>query len=185
MTLHNLQVLHQEMKGVSQTVETFEYSYNNVSCSCIFDADYQNGFSITFIKKSLGTVMKLPIKPGYRIQIQGELFPIFCNFFEIKRGKGLFSMKEFISHFNNHIPTVLSKNTPEKRKLIATIFQLEEADKIYYDHLINWEKIRVQNPNNKCHRSKENLEKTKKLYPDIYKTICNHDISVAYSSTQK
>lgn len=173
------------MKQLSISVDVFEYQYNNISCSCIFKPDYQEGFSITFVKKSTGTIMKLFIKPGYDLQINGRDFSVFCNFFEIGRGKGVFSMKDFINHFNNHIPIKPSDFSPEKRKLVSKVFKVEESDKVFFDYLINWDKIRAQNPNITSSRSKKNLDKTKMLYPEIYKEIKNYDISVAYSTIEK
>ncbi|GGD01738.1 DUF6037 family protein [Enterococcus wangshanyuanii] len=181
MKLSNLERLHKEMKKLNISVDIFDYNYNDVECSVIFNADYQKGFTLTFFKTGNAEMLKLPVKSGYNLEIQGNNFHQFCRFFNIKRQKGAFSILEFFDHLNKRIPTLPTQSSPQKRNILSAVFPIEESEKIHFDHLINWEKARVKNPKLKKGRDPKNLEKTRLLYPDLFNSIKDHDISVAYS----
>lgn len=171
------------MKKLDLLVDVFDFSYNNVDCSVLFNPDYDTCFSLTFFKKKSNQTLKLPVKPGYDLTIQGENFYAFCRLFEIKRQKGAFSIKEFFSYLNSKIPTNSIPNTSSQRELISSLINVDDSEKLHFDHLINWEKARAKNPELKKGRNPKNLEKTRLLYPEIFKEIKDFDISVAYSST--
>lgn len=59
--------------------------------------------------------------------------------------------------------------------ILNRIYNFEESDKVEYDGLINW-----STSNCGRHHTLKNHEKTRILYPDIYDTIKNKDISVRY-----
>ncbi|EPH77107.1 hypothetical protein D929_00176 [Enterococcus faecalis 02-MB-P-10] len=182
MKLPNLKKLHWSMKKLDLTVDVFDFSYNEVDCSILFNPDYSTGFSLTLFKKKNALVLKLPVNPGYNLVIENENFNAFCRFFEIKHEKGAFSIIEFFSYLNSKIPTKASKNTPRQREIISSLLTIDDSQKLHFDHFINWEKARAKNPKLKKGRNTKNLEKTRLLYPEIFKEIKNFDISVAYSS---
>lgn len=182
MKLPNLKKLHWSMKKLDLLVDVFDFSYNEVDCSILFNPDYKTGFSLTFFKKKNAHVLKLPVQPGYNLIIENENFHAFCRFFEIKREKGAFSIIDFFEYLNSKIPTKSIPNTTDQRKIISSLIPIDDSEKIYFDHLINWEKARAKNPELKKGRDPKNLEKTRLLYPEIYQEIKDFDISVAYSS---
>ena len=68
------------------------------------------------------------------------------------------------------------------------IMQLEKLKNLH-DHLINWDKINKLNRNKPGytphHRRQQNLEKTMLLYPEIYYSVKNFDISIVYSQNER
>lgn len=182
MKLPNLKKLHWSMKQLDLLVDVFDFSYNEVDCSILFNPDYVTGFSLTFFKKRNANILKLPVKHGYDLTIQNENFHAFCRFFEIKRQKGSFSIKDFFSYLNSKIPTKSFPNTSAQREIISSLIPIDDSEKLHFDHLINWEKARAKNPELKKGRDPKNLEKTRLLYPEIFQEIKDFDISVAYSS---
>ncbi|WP_289460979.1 hypothetical protein [Enterococcus faecalis] len=65
MKLPNLKKLHWSMKKLDLLVDVFDFSYNKVDCSILFNPDYKTGFSLTFFKKKNAHILKLPVQPGY------------------------------------------------------------------------------------------------------------------------
>lgn len=182
--LENLRQLHKEMKKDNLEVSIFDFEYNEVPCAVLFNADYTSGFSVTFFKKSSGRLLKIAVHTGYLLDIQ-PIFKELYPFFELKRGKGQFSIKEFVEYFNVKIPPKPAIPSNSQKEILGKLTNIEESEKIYFKGFINWEKVRIENPTNKKGRTKENLEKTRVLYPDIYAEIKNHDISVKYTSNFK
>ncbi len=89
-----------------------------------------------------------------------------------------FSTKKFFEDFNSRIPDdfrFLKKQ--ELLKLITSTYDIEESDKVYYNGIIDWDKV-----NNGNNRQEKNLEKTRLLYPELYKQIKDKNISVRYSN---
>ncbi|MEY8538303.1 hypothetical protein AALM99_07595 [Lactococcus muris] len=43
----------------------------------------------------------------------------------------------------------------------------------------------AKHPEKPCHRNPDNLEKTRRLYPQIHEAIKEHDISVRYTSFEQ
>lgn len=58
-------------------------------------------FEIGFIKRGHGDMLSIPIKKGYCFTIEGnEKYKEFADYFDIGRGKGQFSIKDFVKQLN-------------------------------------------------------------------------------------
>ncbi|MCJ1989095.1 DUF6037 family protein [Lactococcus carnosus] len=182
--LKHLRLLHQEMKLVPVTASTFDFEYNKISCSCIFEANYLNGFSITFLKKLSGEDLELPVRKGYIMDSyieNQELYFKFWRYFNLKASSGDFSMTSFYQSLNQYIPKTFNIRQNYNRALLVKQYNVEKKDRPYFLGFKNWKVIKAKNPETKGTRSEENLDKTKLLYPLIYEATKNHDISVRYT----
>jgi hypothetical protein len=90
-----------------------------------------------------------------------------------------FSTVAFFEQFNNQIPrTLIEVKKDYMRSIVLAVSpNIEEKDKIYYLGINDWDKIK-----NGRHRDPKNLEKTRLLYPELYLSIKDKDISVKYTS---
>lgn len=182
MKIEPLVFLHRSMRVLNIQIDVFNYEYNNVQCSVMFDVSSPRGYSLTFIKNGFGEILDLPIIPSYNLQITNSNFEKFWNFFNLGfKKKGEFSIKDFFIHLSNHIPTTATPYTYQARQTIALKYPVEESEKIYISGTKNWEKARALNPLLKKERSEKNLEKTKLLYPEVYNLTRDYDISICYS----
>ena len=182
--LENLQMFHHGMKEIGARVATFDFEYNDISCSCIFQADYDKGFSLNFFKLISGDSLELKIHPGYRIDTfieDEELYKKFWKFFDMKVADGGFTMRSFVENLDHSIPQTFNPDINIDRPVIAKKYDVEEKERPYFLGFKNWEVLRLKNPNLKGKRSKENLEKTQNMYPLIYEAIKDFDISVLYT----
>lgn len=156
------------MRELHVDIGTFQHLYNNVRSNVIFDTSDVNGWKLVFIKCGEGTVLTIPILKGYLFAIQSnEKYREFIRYFKINGEKGSFHIKEFESNLEKQIPTTY--NVSDKERITISTYR-NDHDGIYPIGIKNWELIhaRDQNiPKGKFHRSSENLNKTKNLYPDI------------------
>jgi hypothetical protein len=182
--IEHLRFLHQEMKLIPVTIATFDFEYNEINCSCIFETDYTEGFSITFFKIITGESLKLPVHRGYMMDTyieNKELYFKFWKYFDLKAKNGEFSMNSFYERLNQSVPQKFSMKKNYNRPVLAEKYDTEKKDRPYFLGFKNWKIIKAKNPNAKGTRSAENLNKTKRLYPLIYEATKNYDISVRYT----
>ncbi|HEM3555346.1 DUF6037 family protein [Streptococcus suis] len=179
--IENLRELYRSMCGLGVEIGTFVHVYNGVESDVIFDT---RTWVLSFIKKGLGDTLTLSIQKGFRFTIEGDSeYRSFIAYFGISGGKGKFSIADFVDNFSNQVPTqyIITDNT---RQTIISYDRLDSgSDGIYPIGIKNWDVIHAKNPNlprDKYHRTKENLLKTKELYPNIYDIIKDKDITVLY-----
>lgn len=184
--LDGLKIFYSSMCRLNVEIGTFEHIYNNVISDAIFDTRDSEEWHLTFIKRASGDVLCILIQRGYRFSITGNNeYDEFIKYFGIGRGKGQFSIREFVGHLNNQIPTEY-RISDNKRITVLKYNKLDgESDGIYPIGIMNWEVIHAKNsklPKDKYHRRPENLLKTKQLYPDIYNAIKDMDITIKYGA---
>lgn len=184
----NLKRLYVSMKKIGVSVGTFDHIYNNIQSSVIFDTRSNWGWKLIFIKKGIGTVLEIPVVKGYKFSIVGdETYQEFRSYFEISGEKGIFSIKEFIQNLNKQIPQKYVL-TDKARKVIIRYDKIDkDSEGIYPIGIVNWYAVHVNNPDlpdDKFHRTAENLAKTKELYPQIYMKIKDLDISIRYGENE-
>ena len=174
------------MRKISVQIGTFEYTYNGIVSDAIFDTRDSELWKLVFIKRGHGDTLSIPIKKGYCFTIDGnEKYKEFVDYFDIGRGKGQFSIKDFVNHLNNRIPTeyILSDNV---RKTILKYDRIDtDSDGIFPIGITNWEVVHAKNPmlpKDKYHRTNKNLSKTRQLYPTIYLATKNMDITIIYGT---
>ena len=172
------------MRKINVQVGTFEYTYNGIVSDVIFDTRDFELWKLVFIKRGHGDMLSIPIKKGYRFTIEGnEKYKEFADYFDIGRGKGKFSIKDFINHLNNKIPFEYGLSDNVRRTILKYDRIDTDSDGIFPIGIKNWEVIHAKNPmlsKDKYHRTNKNLSKTRQLYPSIYLATKDMDITIIY-----
>ena len=105
-SIEGLKIFYRSMLKINVQIGTFEYEYNDIVSDVIFDTRDSELWKMVFIKRGHGDTLSIPIKKGYRFTIEGnEKYKEFVDYFGIGRGKGKFSIKDFVNHLNNRIPS--------------------------------------------------------------------------------
>ena len=185
-SIEALKTFYLSMRKLNVQIGTFEYTYNGIVSDTIFDTRDFELWKLVFIKRGHGDTLSIPIKKGYCFTIEGnEKYKEFVDYFGIGRGKGQFSIKDFVNHLNNRIPTeyILSDNV---RKTILKYDRIDtDSDGIFPIGITNWEVVHAKNPmlpKYKYHRTNKNLSKTRQLYPAIYLATKDMDITIIYGT---
>lgn len=187
--VEGLKKIYLSMLKINVQIGTFEYIYNEVVSDAIFDTRDTELWKVVFMKRGQGDTLSIPIKKGYRFTIEGnEKYKEFVDYFGIGRGKGQFSIKDFVNHLNNKIPSeyILSDSV---RKTVLNYDRIDnDSDGIFPIGIINWEVAHAKNPllpEDKYHRTNKNLSKTRQLYPAIYSATKDMDITIIYGKMPK
>lgn len=179
-----LREFYLSMQEMNVQIGTFEYSYNEVASDVVFDTRNSDSWKLIFIKRGSGDTLIIPIKKGYRFTIEGnQKYKDFTNYFGIGRGKGQFSIKDFISYLCNQIPPKYRLSDNVRRTILMYDKLDNNSDGIYPIGIKNWDVVHAKNPmlpKEKFHRTSKNLLKTKELYPEIYSAIKDMDITIIY-----
>ena len=172
------------MRKINVQIGTFEYTYNEIVSDVIFDTRDSELWKLVFIKRGHGDMLSIPIKKGYRFTIEGnEKYKEFAEYFDIGRGKGQFSIKDFVNHLNNKIPFEYGLSDNARRTILKYDRIDTDSDGIFPIGIKNWEVIHAKNPmlpKDKYHRTNKNLSKTRQLYPSIYLATKDMDITIIY-----
>ncbi len=184
--IERLSLFYNSMRKLGVQIGTFGHRYNDIVSDVLFDTRDMQQWNLVFIKHGNGETLFIPLNKGYRFTIDGnENYQKFITYFKIEGGKGHFSIKDFMTHFNTQVPLEY-KLTDKNRKIIIGYDKLDsDSDGIYPIGLTNWEVVHAKNPNlpnNKYHRTSKNLLKTKELYPSIYQAIREMDITIIYGT---
>ena len=186
-SLQALKVFYGSMKTSGFSIGVFNYEFNGVISIVLFDSRGDE-WRLVFVKKGIGDVLVIPVRPGYRFCIDGnEQYFKFRRYFMIGCGKGQFSIGDFIKEFEGKIPVkmVIADINDDARRSILKYDTIDnESDGIYPIGFKSWENYHILHPEipaDKYHCSEKNKEKTRALYPQIYAVIKNLDISVLYS----
>lgn len=177
MKLSNLYNWYSAIKNNKLTYNVYDCHYNHVSLSLLFDIG-QTLFILSIIKRESAEVISFPITQGFKIEtsLSADKYNLLRKILNIPKGKNSpFSTNAFFSELNSIFPTGLSKSEKLDYNILNKIYNFEESDKYEFDGLIDW-----SNSNSGKHHTKKNHEKTRILYPEVYDTIKDKDISVRY-----
>ncbi|QYA41193.1 hypothetical protein KYI09_11100 (plasmid) [Macrococcoides caseolyticum] len=177
---NSIKSLYIDMRTNNVFFQTFSIKFNNVNADCIFSIQ-DEPFELIFIRKSDAQVMKIDIKKGFTLDIQNK-FSEFYKFFNIRYGKGNFSLISFLDYLSSKIPKNVDILSNDERRLIYNSIEIEDSKKIYYLSLTNWDKVNLGKVKKVGTRSAKNLAKTQLLFPHIYEAVKDKDISINYSS---
>lgn len=185
--IDGLKEFYSSMRKLNVQIGTFEHTYNEIVSDAIFDTRNLDVWNLIFIKRGNGETLSIPVNKGYRFTIDGnEKYNDFIHYFRIGKGKGQFSIKDFVNHLNKQIPSEY-KLSDNKRSIILKYDKLDsDSDGIYPIGITNWEVAHAKNsmlPKDIYHRRSKNLLKTRELYPGIYEATKNMDITVIYGVT--
>lgn len=177
MKLTNLYEWYKDIKNENLTYNVFDCNYNHIELSFLFDIG-TSPFMLALIKKQSGEVISFNILKGFLIEtnLPREQYYLLRKILNIPdKGESPFSTNSFFEEINNKFPNKIVKETHISPFILNKIYNFEESDKVEYDGLIDWS---ISNCGK--HHTAKNHEKTRILYPDIYDTIKNKDISVRY-----
>ena len=99
--IKKLRTFKKTMLKLKVEIGTFEFQYNEILTDVIFDTRSSESWEIIFMKVGIGKTLTIPIKLGYKFTIDtSKKYQEFISFFNIKNGKGKFSIKSFKGYFN-------------------------------------------------------------------------------------
>lgn len=183
--MSKLKKLYKQMKDRDLTYTIFDYRHNKIELIALFDIGV-DPFRLLLIKKGTQLTLSLNVKYGFILDIflSSENFERLKEILEIpKMPKGEFSFKtsKFFKEFNEKIPSTLPEYTqsPELKQILARHYNSQEEEKkIYVLGMIDW------TTKTKGSYTKENREKTRILYPEIYQAIKDKNISIKYTANE-
>lgn len=182
MTLPNLRKLYKNLKENDEAYYIFDYKKNNVCFEVLFDI-FNSPFELHFILKESDFSFRMTVHKGFHINeyLDKNIYKRLCEILMLKYDEqNPFSTKVFFEEFNSKIPMYEQRIKKERELLKFYVNQIEEADKLYFDGFIEWNKV-----NNGKGVTIKNLEKTRILYPDLYEKCKRENISVRYTHIDK
>lgn len=183
MKLDGIIPLYRKLHTTNKTYGIFKYTKNKVDFDIFFDIG-STPFKIGFLVLNTNFQLWLHIQNGFIINpiLKAEDYKNLVTILKLKFDpNNKFSTKDFFEDFNSKIPTEFRLvDRDELIQTIKSIKNIEYSNLLYYNGLLDWDKI-----NNGKSRKPENLEKTRLLYPELYLRIKDKDISVRYSIIKK
>ncbi|MFC6118390.1 DUF6037 family protein [Macrococcoides bohemicum] len=176
---NSIKNLYIDMRNNKIYFQTFSINFNNIEADCIFSIQ-DNPFEIIFIRKYDACVLKIDVKKGFILNIENKFSEIY-KFFNIKYGKGNFSLISLLEHLSKKLPNEVKILSDNERKQVYNFVNIEESEKIYYLSFTNWDKVNKGKSKPVGSRTTKNLAKTQLLFPDIYESTKDKNISINYS----
>lgn len=183
MKLNGLIPLYKKLKASDLTYGIFKYTKNKVDFDIFFDIG-TTPYKLGFLVLNNDFQLWIDLKEGFIINpiLKPEDFKKLVKLLKLKYDpNNKFSPKGFFEDFNSKIPTEFRfVKKDELPRIITSIKDIEDSDKVYYNGQIDWDKL-----NNGNNRQPVNLEKTRLLYPKLYLQIKDKNISVRYSDIKR
>ncbi len=182
MKLDGIIPLYKKLKSSDKTYGVFKFTKNKIDFDIFFDigiSPYKIGFLVinSNFQLWLKVLPRFNIDPFLKKAELNSLIKVLNLKFD---PDNKFSTKNFFEEFNSKIPNDFRfVKKQELPKLVNYVYEIEESEKIYYNGIIDWDKV-----NNGNNRQESNLEKTRLLYPKLYEQIKDRNISVRYSPTK-
>jgi len=177
MKLTGLENLYRELIKNNEKYFIFTFQKNNIIFDILFDI-FKEPFKLHFMEKKMNYNLCIDVERGFNInsKLNSNEYSNLCNVLNLKYDpNNKFSTIAFFNEFNINIPKYFKREKKKRELLDFYKKDIEEPDKLYYDGFINWKEI-----NNGRHASKENLEKTRILYPEKYDFCKREDVSIRY-----
>ncbi|NVO09067.1 MAG: hypothetical protein HXX16_03805 [Bacteroidales bacterium] len=181
MKLAGLYPIYKELLAKNETYCVFKFTKNKVGFDVFFDIG-QTPYKLGFLVIGNNFQLWLNIERGFVIDtnLKKADYKRLTEILGLKFNKdNKFSTFAFFEEFNAKIPTSIP-NIPERhiKNVLVKYFKVEDEDKLYYDGYIDWDKTNI-----KKGRKPKNLEKTRLLFPMLYNSIKNKNISIKYTAT--
>lgn len=176
-----LRELDIQLRRKNETYTIFKFKKNSVEFDVFFDIGTVP-YNLGFLLLKSNFQFWIDVVNGYLVNyiLDTPTYYKLCDILELKNSdpNNKFSPFKFFSEFNGKIPKTLPIITQKQRhSIIPKVFSnIEEAEKIYYYKMIDWDNTTV-----KKKRSAENLEKTRYYYPELYERIKDKNITVQYT----
>ena len=181
--LDNLKSFSASMRRQNVEQAVFTHKYNDIMSHVIVDISCGDGEDLIFVKHRAGEVLKMKVTVGACVYVTEALFKDICEYFCIRKKKGEFSLKEFFLHANYQIPPNYVLNEENRKNIYEFCYRKDKDEGLYPIGLISWSeknaKYRLEGAVEK-HRRPYNLIKTQNLYPNLYESIKDIDVSVKY-----
>lgn len=179
LELSGLRPLYKSIRQNNETYAFFYFKKNGVTFHVFFDIDTtpkKKNFSLGFMVPGTQFDLWIDVIQGFRINAYIDKFDELREILNLKdNSMTQFSTRAFFEEFNQKIPAIYIKPPKEILHEVAIKkYDIEESDKIYY---LSIKRLPVGH-----HRTLENTEKTRILFPKIYERIKNRtDISICYT----
>ncbi len=184
MQLNNLKRVYILSKQENRDYCVFSFQKNKIEFDVFFDFN-TTPYKLGFLPKNADIEIWLDVHSGFVIDslISKEEYYSLTRILGLKYDpNNPFSTTAFFEEFNSKIPQELpSLDLYEATIVHVTInkYSIEKPDRIYYIGQKEWDKPQNRGKGN---RRPENLEKTRLLYPEIYKRTKDRNISIIYSA---
>lgn len=183
--MSRLKNLYKQIKDKNRTYAIFDYCHNKIKLIAMFDIGV-DPFQLLLIKRGTQLTLSFNIKRGFILDafLSPEDYERLKEILEIPKtpkGENPFQPSEFFKELNEKIPSTLLEYTQssEVKRILARHYNpQEEENKIYVLGMIDW------TTKTKGSYTKENREKTRILYPEIYQAIKDKNISIKYTANE-
>lgn len=175
----NLNSLYTDIKRKKRSYDIFSFLYGNAELQVLFDTGTRP-FQLYIIKKNSTACIRLSVAKGFILQtfLSQNDYTALTDMLGLPVQTKGFSTKKFFTFLDQQIPDHC-QNEPISKQHLAQICRCEEPDRVYLKGFTNWD----EQPSKK-HVSHLNREKTRILYPDLYRKIHDKNISVIYSEVE-
>ena len=179
LELSGLRPLYKSIRQNNETYAFFYFKKNGVTFHVFFDIETtpkKENYSLGFMVPGTQFNLWIDVIKGFRINAFIDKSKELRGILNLKGNSGPpFSTRAFFEEFNQNIPEKYIKPPKEILYEIAIKkYNIEESNKIYY---LGIKRLPVGQ-----HRTPENTEKTRILFPKIYERIIHRtDISICYT----
>lgn len=179
LELSGLKPLYKSIRQKDETYAFFYFKKNGVVFHVFFDiktTPEKKYYSLGFMVPGTQFNLWIDVINGFRINTYIDNLDELREVLGLKKNQGnSFSTNAFFEEFNQNIP---SESIKPPKKILHEIaikrYFIEESEKIYY---LTFKRLPAGQ-----HRSPENTEKTRILFPKIYERIKNRtNISICYT----
>lgn len=183
MLLNNLKPIYYQLREEKLTYCIFPFISNNVTFEIFFDIG-KVPFRIGFLAHSSELQLWKDINRGFNIStiLTDKEYKMLVEILQLKYDPtNHFSPFKFFDQFNLAIPASIPPIMNEKRirTVLQTFHDIEEKEKVNYKGHKDWGRSKSIR-----HRTPENLEKTRLIYPELYERIKDRDISIMYTANK-
>ncbi len=182
MVLDGLIPIYKQIKRQNETYCVFPFTKNKVDIDVFFDIK-DNPFKLGFLVMKSNFQLWIDVRQGFIIStvLDPKDYKKLTDLLGLRYDPANpFSTNSFFDEFNKRIPASIPfTKRDHQNRLILYSHSIEDQDKLYFDGLIDWDKLGSDQ-----NRSFKNLEKTRLLFPQLYNLIKHRNISVRYSVTR-
>lgn len=182
MILNNLRNIYNNLHLHNETYYLFNFVKNKVCFEVLFDI-FPSPFQLHFLQRENNFSFHIDVEVNFKINLflDSQTYRGLCEVLGLSFDKdNPFSTKSFFEEFNLNIPNYQFRKKEERELLIFYQNDIEEADKLYFDGVIEWNKIK-----NGKKVTYKNLEKTRILYPKLYDWCKRENVSIRYTHIEK
>lgn len=164
MNFKNLHKWRNAILNNHLTHNTFEFKRDQKVFSILFDIN-SIPYKLGIVKNKTNEFIVISVAKGYQIDAD-KYWKVLRIMLEIPYGQNMPKPSCFFDDMDKKFPYECKRRELPKG-IIAEIYKVKDSEKLYLCGFINWDRY----PQSGQKRTSENLEKTRALYPEIYKVV--------------